>query len=315
MNHRGCLCLFQKQHRVKGYRPRIASMPESSEESEDNASRPESGVTSHTQRSCPQLGECTTGQRISKQQLTVENSPVKQKTFMTKTGHLVEDTGMLCREEENLHSSCEDIQAVNSARKSRKKSALDSDSDDLKNASSEDCQVPSVRKSKKQTVLSSDSENQNSASAAEGDSQDIKLPRKSRAKSALDSDSDAGGKEPPSEDGACLEQGENNQKSTRSNEKATSSNENCMSPSGVSPYKTSLSASKCPDRGTTSESTSENGSDSGNCKSPDKGSSEESSDGTQGEGRIQKLAAKKRRERESMFGQLKSARAKIQKKS
>ena len=286
-------------------------MPESSEESEEDPSKPESGEKPNTGNSFPKEWEHTTGQRMAKQQLSVENSSEKPKTLMTNTSQHVENKGMPCTEEGNSLSSGEDIQVANTARKSRKKSGLDSDSDDSKNSSSEHSpQVPSVRKSRKQLVLNSDSESQSATSAAECDLQEVKPSKKSKAKSALDSDSDAGGQEPLSEDVACPKQGENDQRTTRSSEKSASSSKNCNTPSGVISAGTSCSAGQGPDM-----DSAENSSDSGDAENSDEDNSAESSDSMQGKGRIQKLAAQKRKKRESIFGQLKSARAKRQKKS
>ena len=298
---------------MKGYRPRIANVLESSEDSGDNVANPLRGVKPNAQPdSHLEQKECTTGRKRHKRWLSVEKSAEKQKTEVTNIG--------LHTEEENVLSSGEDIKTVKSARKSGKKSALDTDSNDPdRSSSSEDShQVHSTKKSRKQLVLGSDSDSCSSASAAEGDSQEVKSPRKRRSEPALDSDSDAGGKGPLPEGGACPTPDENGRRAATSNEEAAPPSQNGNLPGGAFPGKNSCgAASQCPDAGCAEGSaTLENSSHSDNQESTgDDGSGTESSDSTQSEGRIQKLAVQKRKKRESIFGQLKSARAKRQKKS
>ncbi|KAK7116017.1 hypothetical protein V1264_001773 [Littorina saxatilis] len=282
----------KRQHRVKGYRPRIANLSDSSEDETEG------------------IGQSN----LMKQQNPVTKSTENREPHVKKENELSEETPLQNAVKGSMVTVGEEPQVVKlkGTRKSRKKSVLDSDSDDLsEHMSPGDAATLSIlRKSnnKRQLVFKSDSENQSSdASEKEGSEEAVKMPRK-RTKPAIDSDSDdntdTGEKKPlPHEDVNGTKDEKEIKASTSSEAQTRPVDQNCSTNQNISSNKSWKK--ECSDTGYSESTTSGEDSDG----------TENGSESSEHGGRIQKLASEKRKKRESLFGQLKSAREKRQKKT
>ncbi|KAL8606923.1 hypothetical protein ACOMHN_048719 [Nucella lapillus] len=318
----------QKGHRVHGYRPRIAH--QSDDSSDDDHPPSPRHQTEDTAPHASRLPTPTTGLQDSGLQPRKAGN-VKNRKKSTNGG-LRSKTQ--CAGKEKPVMSVEEIQPA-SMKKSRRKLLLESDNEESSQSSSSDdpVQPKSDKKSRKSGVLNSDSDEDTEpyytlpkdestrdkdGSSTTATKESSKQPRKNHQNSESKEKEFSDKKGPMDEQTSVLfHQGDNNSLQEAPIQKACSGktpSKDCedgkSADDGVITVYGSGSSS-CDDSG--SSSCDDSGSSSCDNDSDSSGTDGGSTDEGESVGRIQKLAARRKKERDSRFGKLKSARAKKQK--
>ncbi|XP_076443653.1 uncharacterized protein LOC143282077 [Babylonia areolata] len=295
----------RRGHRVKGYRPRIVKgLDESSEEDGPDSSHLQNDANTHL-ADHPEITD--TGQQQCK-----PSKRKRQEQPDTNGGRHSKETSANNSQEKNHVSSDEDSQPVISAKKSRRKSKLDSD-DEENGQNSSSPTLKAHQSSEKPNALDSNSDEE---------SQDIVggSTRKTKTKSALLSDSESEGKDPADQNPPTAKQLHVPDDPYQEKRQETAAKDTCSS---QTPKKglvaerqvKRISASSDDNAITVHDSDSMTSDGNGDSSASDDASRTDSSDGEGCTGRIQKMAARKRQERDSKFGHLKSLRAKRQQKN
>ena len=304
---------------MKGYRPRIAKLSDSSDEEEDRAAN----LQDKTEKQSKTLKKQSSTKQNGKKQKSKGNDSEKLPTAFREEGCNNEGS-TVCHDEksDNLASSDEDGGPMTTSKKRRKTALLELDSDDPNHLEHQEdfSEQNSNENRKKQPQQGFLNAQTSQVCSDDEDSLEIKTPKKPKTKSALDSDSDSREKESvceiqdqKRENTSCGSKGTSADPSDTQHPTGSSRRENISDCSTSKVGKVSKRKSDDSAIIVDSSHSSDDSESDGSSITDDEGS--ESSDNSQYKGRIQKLAAQKKKRRDSLFGQLRVSRAKRQKKA